>query len=428
MIPHGYHTGYHTRVWEGYRLAVLRLGDPDVPAPCHHDLHFEPPPRCTNEVAAQLNLSIDDAQAIRPTDYMPLKPASKQIVYETEFHLFETPLQVSYDFRPTTLATETSYPIAKFNKIIDRRPNLQPPSTSHDLLSSSNAHLYGRHVNLFMMGKPSPSDGHVKNLEEDDGEDDEEADEQDEEEVEDVEVESASEQAWKKEDELVRQQLAQSGGRSSSTRRSLTTLHHRHHRHHPLRFWLGRRRYCAASIDVADCLPVRTISQALVRELKQAPSTPVPQLPTQPDALRTSRSTPGQEAKAADDHPGFEPQPTTPADRDRIGHPIQLRQHESSTPSAVLRLGPVQPEIYRPVLAVPDIWLSPIYPTRPTGSSAGMDIDGDLWIVKEVYANYFPTIPEQMITSQGLCMYGGIVGQLYCLPAPGTDLHSMGRD
>eukprot|EP00808_Paulinella_micropora_P023437 g58440.t1 len=85
-----------------------------------------------NEVSAQLNLSIDDAQAIRPTDYMPLKPPSQQIVYETEFHLFETPLQVgdlqlatvSYDFRPTTLAKETSYPIVKFNKIIDRRPKL----------------------------------------------------------------------------------------------------------------------------------------------------------------------------------------------------------------------------------------------------------------------------------------------------------------
>eukprot|EP00808_Paulinella_micropora_P007656 g20646.t1 len=42
------------------------------------------------------------------------------------------------------------------------------------------------------MGKPSPSDGYVKSLEEDDEEDDEEADEQDEEEVE--EVESVSEQ------------------------------------------------------------------------------------------------------------------------------------------------------------------------------------------------------------------------------------------
>eukprot|EP00808_Paulinella_micropora_P015208 g28464.t1 len=87
-----------------------------------------------------------------------------------------------------------------------------------------------------------------------------------------------------------------------------------------------------------------------------------------------------------------------------------LYNSESATQSAVLRLGPVQPEIYRPVLAVPDAWLSPLDPTLPTASSPCMD--GDLWIVKEVYANYFPTIASVCLDDDGLGLSESVLAYL----------------
>ena len=108
--------------------------------------------------------------ALSPTDYLPLKERGSQIVYTTEYHLFEEPLlvgnrqlaTVSYDFLPANLARAISHPQEELNPIFESRVNTQPTG-SYDLLSSSRAHLFGRSVNLFMFPrKPNPSDARLK--------------------------------------------------------------------------------------------------------------------------------------------------------------------------------------------------------------------------------------------------------------------------
>eukprot|EP00808_Paulinella_micropora_P028543 g15288.t1 len=127
---------------------------------------------------------------------MPLKPPSKQIVYETEFHLFETPLQLRLS--PCNVGERDVLPDSQIQQ--NHRPPSQTaaPFELPRLLSTSNAHLYGRQVNLFMSSrKRRPCDGNVgwpvRNEEEDEDEDEEASEEVEEVEVQDEEAAEAAE-------------------------------------------------------------------------------------------------------------------------------------------------------------------------------------------------------------------------------------------